>query len=165
MKRLNIPKDRTFVGPALIWKRIAAFLIDLAIINLVVLLPFRKLFSSIIPKDYSFSETLSLINNTNYEGLINSVLFSVSILMILYFFMLERKMGQSIGKKIMGIYVASDNSPIKSWQFLVRNLEFIPIFSFIILIFDPLPMFFTSTNQRLTEKLSKTKTVENFSIL
>ncbi len=166
MKRLNIPKERTFVGPALIWKRIAAFLIDMAIINLIILFPFRKLFEDITPKGYSFSETYSLLSSsTNYTGFVTSLSFVASILVILYFFMLEIKMGQSIGKMLMKIHVASDNNPVKTWQLLVRNLEFIPVFPFILLwLLDPLSMFFTKTNQRLTEILSKTKTVEEFSI-
>ena len=169
MKRLNIPRERTFVGPALIWKRIAAFFIDMAIINLIVLFPFRKLFEDRFPNNYSFSEMYGIFSSSaDYTRFASSVLFAVSLIIFLYFFMLERKMGQSIGKMLMKIYVTSDNNAPKSWQILVRNLEFIsiiPLFSFTLLwLFDPLSMFFTKTNQRLTEILSKTKTVEKFSI-
>lgn len=188
MKNLNLPESGAFLGPALIWKRIAAFFIDMLIINLVVLFPFRSLFHGIVPKGYSFSEAYSFLSSsTNYTGFINSVSFVISVLIMLYFFMLERKMGQSIGKKLMGVYVVGDNiataryerseyippgrfkrsenKPIKPWQLLVRNLGFIPIFPFILLwVLDPLSMFFTKTNQRLTEILSRTKTVEKFSI-
>ena len=165
MKRLNLPKERTFIGPALIWKRIAAFFIDLMIINLVVLLPFRALFRSIIPKDYSFSEAYRLLgSSTDYTSFISSVSVVVSILVMLYFLMLEKKMSQSIGKMLMKIYVISDNKVLKTWQLLVRNIVFIPIFPFVLLwILDPLFMFFTKTNQRLTEILGKTRVVEKYS--
>ena len=74
-------------------------------------------------------------------------------------------MAQTIGKMLMKIYVVSDNDNIKAWQLFTRNLVFIPIFPFVLLwVLDPLFMFFTKTNQRLTEILSKTKTVEKFSI-
>lgn len=165
MKRLNLPESGAFLGPALIWKRVAAFFIDMLVINIVILFPFRSLFHGIVPKGYSFSEAYSFLSSTNYTGFISSVSFVISVLIMLYFFMLERKMGQSIGKKLMGVYVVGDNKSIKPWQLLVRNLGFIPIFPFILLwVLDPLSMFFTKTNQRLTEILSRTKTVEEFSI-
>ena len=177
MKRLNLPKESTFIGPALLWKRIAAFFIDMAIINLVVLFPFRSLFQNIIPKDYSFSETFKLLSSsTNYTSFLTSASFIMSILIILYFLMLERKMSQTIGKMLMKVYVVdasenassrstSDNKELKAWQLITRNLVFIPIFPFVLLwILDPLFMFFTKTNQRLTEVLSRTKVVERYSL-
>lgn len=166
MKHLNLPKEKTFIGPALIWKRIAAFFIDIMVINLVVLFPFRALFRNIIPKDYSFSEAYRLLgSSTNYTSYISSVSFVMSMLVILYFLMLERKMSQTIGKMLMKIYVISDNKDLKAWQLLARNLVFLPIFPFVLLwIIDPLFMFFTKTNQRLTEILSKTRVVEKYNL-
>ena len=166
MKRLNLPEGRTFIGPALIWKRIAAFFIDMAVINLIILFPFRSLFRNIIPQDYSFSDVYRLLGSSaDYTGFLTSVSFVMSILVILYFLMLERKMGQTIGKMLMKVYVASDTKNLNSWQLLIRNIVFIPIFPFILLwIVDPLFMFFTKTNQRLSEILSKTRVVERYSL-
>ena len=166
MKRLNLPKGRTFIGPALLWKRIAAFFIDVTIINLFILFPFRGLFRNIIPKDYSFSEAYNLLSTSiDYTKFISSVSFVMLILVILYFLMMERKMQQTIGKMLMKIYVVSDNDSLKTWQLLARNLVFIPIFPFVLLwVLDPLFMFFTKTSQRLTEVLSKTKVVEKYSL-
>ena len=165
MRHLNLPKERTFIGPALLWKRIAAFFIDITLINLIVLFPFRRLLQNIIPKDYSFLEALNLLSTSiNYTKFISSVSFVMLILVILYFFMMEKKMQQTIGKMLMKIYVVSDNNSLKTWQLLARNLVFIPIFPFVLLwILDPLFMFFTKTNQRLTEILSRTKVVEKYS--
>ena len=62
------------------------------------------------------------------------------------------------------IYVVSDDG-MKTWQVLARNIVFIPIFPFILLwVLDPLFMFFTKTNQRLSEILSKTKVVEKYDL-
>ena len=165
MKRLNLPKERTFIGSALIWKRIAAFFVDMLVINLFVLLPFRKLFQDIIPKDYSFSEAYRFLSSSaDYTSYISIVSFIMSIFIILYFLMLEKKMHQTIGKMLMRIYVVSDNKSTGAWQFLVRNLVFLPIFPFVLLwIVDPLFMFFTKSNQRLTEILSKTRVIEKYS--
>ena len=166
MRRLNLPKERTFIGPALLWKRIAAFFIDMVIINLIVLFPFRRLFQSIIPKDYSFSEAYRLLStSTDYTSLITLISFVMSVLIIVYFLMMERKMGQTIGKMLMKIYVVGDNNTLKAWQLLTRNLVFIPIFPFVLLwMLDPLFMFFTKTNQRLSEILSKTRVVEMYNL-
>ena len=165
MKRLNLPKERTFIGPALLWKRIAAFFIDIIIINLVILFPFRTLFQKIIPADYSFSEAYRLFSGTNYSGFLASVSFVMSILIIMYFFMLESKAQQTIGKMLMKVYVSSDTDNLRKWQLLARNLVFIPLFPFILLwILDPLFMFFTKSNQRLTEILSRTRVVEKYSL-
>lgn len=166
MPRLNLPKEKTFIGPALVWKRIAAFFIDMIVINLVVLFPFRKLFQSIVPKNYSFSEAYKFLSaSTSYTGFITSVSFIMAMFIISYFFMFEGKMGQTIGKALMRIYVVSDSTALKPWQLLTRNLVFIPIFPFVLLwALDPLFMFFTKTNQRLTEILSKTRVVEKYTL-
>lgn len=165
MAKLNLPKERTFVGPALVWKRVAAFMIDMLIINLIILFPFRGLFEGILPKDYSFSEASRILSSSDYTGFLTSVSLVVSILMIMYFFLMERKMSQTIGKMLMRVYVVSDNKDLKAWQLLARNMVFIPLFPFILLwILDPLFLFFNKTNQRLSEILSKTRVVENYSL-
>ncbi|MBI2653883.1 RDD family protein [Candidatus Woesearchaeota archaeon] len=165
MKHLNLPKEKTFTGPASIWKRIFAFFVDIAIINLIILFPFRNLFKDIIPKSYSFSEAYRFMStSTNYAGFITSITFVMSVLVILYFYMMEKRMGQTIGKMLMRIFVVSDSKELKAWQMLVRNLVFIPIFPFVLLwVIDPIFMFFTKTNQRLSEILSRTRVVERFS--
>lgn len=165
MARLNLPKEKLFVGPALIWKRIAAFLIDLAIINLVIFIPFRSLLAKIFPADYSFSEALKLLSSTDYAELITLVSSLMGVFIILYFYMLEKRMRQSVGKRIMKIYIASDNKELKFWQVLVRNIVFLPVFPFFLLwILDPLFMMFTKTNQRLSEILSRTKVIGIYSL-
>ena len=166
MARLKLPKEKTFTGPALIWKRIAAFLIDMAIINLFVLFPFRKLFDSIVPKNYSFSEAYKFLSTSaDFTGFISSVSFIMSIFIILYFYLLEKKMQQTIGKALMKIYIVSDNIELKKWQLLVRNIVFIPLFPFILLwLADPLFMLFNKSNQRLSEILSRTRVVQKYNM-
>lgn len=168
MAKLNLPKERVFVGPALVWKRVAAFVIDMLLINLIILFPFRGLLEGILPKSYSFSEASRLLGSSDYTGFLTSVSLVISLLMIMYFYLMERKMSQTIGKMLMKVYVtASDNGSkdLKAWQLLARNIVFIPLFPFILLwVLDPLFMFFTKTNQRLSEILSKTRVVENYSL-
>ena len=89
----------------------------------------------------------------------------MSLLAFLYFFIMESKMGQTIGKKIMNLHVAGETKDLKKWQVFVRSLLFIPIFPFdLLVIIDPLFMFFRSSNQRLSEILSKTRVVEKYTV-
>ena len=163
MARFKLPKERIFAGPALLWKRIAAFFIDIFIVVLVLSFSFRGLLKDALPKDYSFSQIFQIGRSGYFDTYFVSIYFSMSILAFVYFYMLEKKMSQTIGKKLMNIYIVSDAGDMKRWQALVRNLMFIPIFPFdFLFIADPIVMLFTKTNQRLSEILSKTRVVENY---
>ena len=164
MAHLRLPKEKTFTGPALLWKRIAAFLIDIVVLNFTVLLPFQSLMESLMPQQNSFSEIYNFLKS-NYAASITAVSITASVLVILYFVVLERKMSQSIGKKLMNIYVAADDNKLTTWRLFVRNIVFIPVFPFILLwIIDPLFMFFSKSNQRLSEILSKTKVMQVYNM-
>ncbi|HLG23299.1 MAG TPA: RDD family protein [Candidatus Nanoarchaeia archaeon] len=164
MDDLNLPNGKYFIANALIWKRIVAFLIDMMIINLVVLFPFKAIFSGMVPKGQSFSETLELLSkSTQFTNHLAIVAFIIALFVIMYFYRMEKKMSQTIGKKVLGIYVVSDTGELKMWQAIVRSLVFLPAFPFILLwLIDPLFMFFNKSNQRLSEVLSKTRVVERF---
>lgn len=163
LTKLKLPKQKTFAGPAFVWKRVLAFLIDLLIINFIILFPFRKLFREIMPTASSFKETFNLVNTSELNSLILTISIFASILMMLYFIILERKIGQSIGKILTNVYVVSELKELKFWQLLVRNLFLIPFFPFIMLwVADPLFMFFTKDKKRLSEILSKTKVIEKY---
>ena len=166
MKKINIPKDKTFVGPALVWKRIVAFWIDFLIITMVLSFPFGKLLKEALPRDYSFSQMLQLMGQgAGLSVYFISIYLALSILTFIYFYLLEKKMSQTIGKKLMNLHVISDNGQMKIWQLLTRNLIFIPIFPFdLLFIADPIFMIFTKSNQRLTEILSKTRVVQEYSL-
>ena len=166
MPRLNIPGEKTFIGPALLWKRIAAFFIDIFIITSILSIPFNGLLKTALPKDYSFSNILQMAGSSaSFGGYFASIYIAMSILAFGYFYLLENKMSQTIGKKIMNIYVVGDTEKPGKWQLLIRNLFFIPIFPFdLLFIVDPIFMLFTKSNQRLTEILGKTRVVEKYSL-
>ncbi len=164
MKKIDLPEEKTITAPALIWKRIGAFLIDILILNFFVLLPFGLLIQDLAPKNYGFQETISYFRNDSLKDRLAPVYAASSIISLLYFYLMEYSMGQTIGKRIFKIYVAGDNKFLKRWQVFVRNIIFIPFFPFmLLLIIDPVFMVFTKTNQRLSEILSKTKVMEKFS--
>jgi len=161
---LRLPKERTFTGPALVWKRLLAFVADLLIINLVIFFPFKRIIQRAIPEFGSYSEAYSFLSsNQSYTTTLTVVSLVMSVFAILYFVLLEQKIGQTPGKMLFNISVVSDVKKIRCWQFIVRSLFIIPIFPFVLLwVIDPLFMFFTKTSQRLSEILSKTKTVERY---
>ena len=87
------------------------------------------------------------------------------MLALLYFYLLEKKLAQSIGKVLFGLYVRSQEKELKRWQIFVRSMFLMPVFPFVLLwLVDPIVMLFNKENQRLSEILSKTKVVEEYKI-
>ena len=162
---LNLPKEREFVGPASLWRRAIAFVIDLLIIEFIIAFPFRSILSGGIPVG-SVRETYSYLQSHPGIGFrMNMVMIVIGLLALLYFAILEIKIQQTIGKMFMNIYVKSMTKRLTFWQCLVRNMFFILIFPFILLwIIDPIFMIFTKDNRRLSEILSKTMVVGEYVI-
>jgi len=161
---LNLPKERAFTGPASVLKRLLGFVADLLIVNLVIFFPFRRIIQKSIPEFETYSEAYSfLASNQLYVKTLTIVSLVMALLAILYFALLEYKIQQTPGKMLFNISVISDTKKLAFWQCVVRSLFIIPIFPFFLLwVIDPLFMIFTKTNQRLSEILSKTKTVERY---
>tara|TARA_Y100000310_G_scaffold219247_1_gene220654 strand:- start:24913 stop:25413 length:501 start_codon:yes stop_codon:yes gene_type:complete len=162
---LNLPPERKFVGNALLWRRVVAFVIDLLILNFIIQLSFSGLIKRLIPQGYDYSQVYSyLLSNTQIARSLEMLSLAAGVIVILYFTFIEKKLYQSIGKKVMHLYVVStESNKIKFWQHLIRNLYFIPVFPLIVLwIVDPLFAIFTNKNQRLSEILSKTRVVQEF---
>lgn len=161
-----LPVKKTFLSQASVFKRLIAFLVDILIINLIVLFPFRRIFDNLVPNKDSFSETFSyLSSNPAANKSITILMFAIAFLTILYFMVLERKLGQTVGKMLFNMYVKGQGKDLKNWQLFVRSIFLIPIFPFVLLwIIDPIVMLFTKENQRLSEILSRTKVVEQHKI-
>lgn len=163
--RLKLPKEKMFTGPASIFRRFFAFLIDIIILDFVIIFPFRGILRDIMPNG-SYKESYQFLTaNSGYNTIILVVMVITGILSILYFALLEYKFNQSIGKMILGVFVKTDLKQKKFWQYLVRSIFLVPVFPFVILwVLDPLFMIFTKTHQRLSEILSKTRTVQSYSM-
>jgi len=164
--RLKLPGERKFEGPAPVWKRLAAFVIDLLILDFVVVLPFRGVFRKLVPAESINSVYAYLASQPDINAWLTYVSLITGIFFIAYFVILESRLNQSIGKIVMNIYVKSTDKKITFGQHLLRSLYLLPVFPFVLLwILDPLFMFFTSSNQRLSEILSKTKTVQQYTLV
>ena len=165
MKGLTL-KRKTFLAQASVLKRIIAFIIDILIIYLIILFPFRRIIDKIVPETGSFSKTFDFLSsNPGANTSITIIMFAVAFLTILYFMILEKKLGQSVGKMLFNLYVQGQGKDLKNWQLFVRSVFLIPMFPFVLLwVIDPIVMLFTKENQRLSEILSKTKVVEKYKI-
>lgn len=163
---LNLPRERAFIAPASILKRLLAFLADSLIINLVLFFPFRRIIQKLVPHFSSYSEAYSFLSsNQSYTSILTTVSLVMSLFAILYFALIEYRIQQTPGKMIFNIFIVNESKKPGFWQFLARSLFIIPVFPFFLLwVIDPLFMFLTKTNQRLSEILSKTKTVQSYNL-
>ena len=147
------------LGPASIWRRLAAFFIDMMVLELA-LFPLQKI-STQVTQITDISSLKKIVLSTAMSGKFAALLFIIGLLTIAYFALLEHKLQQTPGKMLMKIYVASETKQLNFWQCIVRSLFLLPGFPFIILtILDPIFLLFSKTSQRFSEKLSKTRTVQ-----
>jgi hypothetical protein len=166
MEGIGLKRGKTFLAQASVLKRLIAFIIDLLIINIIILFPFKKVFNGMVPQTESFSKTFDFLSsNTGSSAAITVIVILIAFLTILYFMLLEKKLNQTPGKILFNLYVESHEKELKYWQLFVRSMFLIPVFPFVLLwIIDPLVMLFTKENQRLSEILSRTKTVEKYKV-
>ena len=160
---LNLPLPKIAEGEPQLFKRITAFLIDLAILNFIVFIPMQNYVAGLVPTR-RFSEQLAFFSSASH---LSSQLFMISLAMatlaVVYFAVLEQRFGQSIGKMIMQLHVVSDSKELKSWQSVLRSLFILPFFPFIALwIIDPVTIFFSKNQKRLSEILSRTRVVQYY---
>lgn len=161
-KGLNLPKQGLFKAPANLFKRALAFAIDLVIVSFLVY-PFERVIRKIVPVTGSYAETYTMLANSENTGLLTTVSILISLAAIAYFSILESKLGQTIGKIALKVYVVSENRELKYWQCLVRNLFLLPFIPFILLwVIDPLYAIFTKDNKRFSDILAKTKVIEYY---
>ncbi len=163
---LNLPKQRIFTGPAPIWKRIAAFIVDLLIIEFILAFPFQSILKKMIPTDLSYREAYQFFtNNPSSSSILTIIMVMISILALFYFVVLEYTLGQTVGKIFMNIKVIGEKKRLTLLQCIGRSLFLLPVFPFFLLWFvDPIFLFFNKKGQRLSEFLTKTKIVQDYVI-
>jgi uncharacterized RDD family membrane protein YckC len=186
---LKLPKLTQFLGPASVFKRLLAFVVDLLIVNFVIISNFTNSLSKILPESLisdALSGDMSLIStflnsNPDIYSKFVFICFICIALTIFYFSYMEFKFGQTIGKMLFKLYVIKiprktnnarntiknvkigsfDKLKISFFDSFMRSLIFIPVFPFFLLwILDPFFMIINRSNLRLSEKISRTMTVE-----
>lgn len=168
---LNLPEKRVFIGPANLWKRILAFVLDLLVLDFFVLSIFNSVTEKMLGGVTDVLLAYKMIQQDSAQMQALTVLFMIIVLLALaYFALLQYATGQTLGCILMNIHVVAQVSEKEfrrpdMWQCIVRNLFLIPTIPFIFLwIIDPIYLYFGKKGQRLTEWLSTTRVVEQFEI-
>ena len=140
---------------AKIWKRIFAYAVDIFVVNSIIIRPLNQLLDASIPKD--MQSLMMFVKDSNLKAIFLITLVS-GMITILYWAILEYKIQQTLGGFLLDIKVKSEIRKTKFSQFLFRNVTKI---SPIILLLDSISVLYSNKRQRFTERLSKTKTIEN----
>lgn len=169
--KLNLPEKKEFTGPATMWKRILAFVLDLFVLDFFVFSAYSKITEKILGGTPSITSAYKMLESSQAHANAFLLMFMLMVMMALaYFTLLQYMTGQTLGHILFNIRVVSDAGDRKFgraglWQCLLRNIFMIPAAPFILLwIIDPLYLLFARKGQRLTEWLSKTRMIEQFTI-
>lgn len=148
-------KNLTQHIPAPLWKRLLAYIVDALIIGIFVETSFiglsKRFFGSLSEKTF-----LSAVIPEMTLPIIMMALV-IAVLSLLYWSVLEYKLGQSLGKMLFKLYVVSETEKLTFAQTLVRN---IPKTSSWLLIADSLALLGYPYHKRFTEKWSQTYVVD-----
>jgi uncharacterized RDD family membrane protein YckC len=156
-ERLALSKKEV---PAGVLKRLLAFLIDLVVLNLVVVYPFRALIARLIPAGSIGELASALESSPGVLNQLNFVYITIGVLLYIYFTISESRLQQSLGKMLLGLQVKSGKESPSFWQIAVRNLFLLPVFPFVLLwLIDPLTLIFTK--RRLSDIISKTSVISH----
>jgi uncharacterized RDD family membrane protein YckC len=168
MTDLNLPEKRAFLGPAMLWKRILCFILDLFILDFFVISPFSSVTEKLTVGYTDVLAAYRMLQSSPGQVQALSMMLSLIVLLALaYFVLLQYALGQTLGSMLMNLHVVSEQGKEFSrptfWQCFVRNIFIIPAIPFILLwIIDPVYLFFAKKNQRLTEWLSNTRVIEQY---
>ena len=131
------------------WRRFLAYVLDMALINLLVVLPFKQYLQNYSQYSLSFSKT--------GDSRVIAITLLVVLLSLFYFITLEFRLKQTLGKMLFKIRVASTQGELTLQQVFLRNVtKPFPALLFV----DTFYMFFKKTNQRLFEKFSNTEVIQ-----
>ena len=152
---------------SLLSKRFFAFLIDFFLLNIIIVQPLSLRIQSIVPEGTAFGDLYSYFNqNPTLLSEANVISLLIIVLFFLYFFLLDWLLGQTLGKKIMGLAVVSNGNflyvsygkKVTVLQAFVRNLALLPLFPFVILwIVDP--FYLVWKGKRLSDRYTKTDVI------
>jgi len=146
--------------PAPIWRRAAAFLIDMILVEIFLVSPFWALIKKSTAGD-GFTDTMSfLAAHPNAVVSLNIITLYIALVVMAYFVILEYTLGQTIGMLLLKLKAVSLHHHSHWWQFIVRNMFLIPIFPFILLaLLEPIYLLWKRGEYRALEQISKTRTM------
>jgi uncharacterized RDD family membrane protein YckC len=150
----KVPADQ----PSVV-KRFLAFLLDFSLLSVIVFTPVSAVLEKLSPTTDIIATYAVFTSNEATSAIITIVMVFAFTLVMLYFVLLEYLLGQTAGMLFIGLKVQGNEGNLPTfWQCIIRNCVFLPLFPFIVFwIIDPLYVVFTK--QRLSEQLSRTRTV------
>lgn len=158
MDELNLPKKRKIEVDAPLYARVLAFIIDLLILNSFILFPFQSVLVSMLPQE-NISQFLAdhpvIVDQLYY------ILFLMAIIILLYFSLMEYKLGQTLGDMIFKIIVVSQDKKkqLTFLQCVLSNLYVFPFFPFFMLwVMDPIRLYIKK--ETFSNHFSKRKVVQ-----
>ncbi len=141
LAQLNLPGRRVVVRPAGRVRRLLAFLADVFIIDLFVLGPLDVIVRSMRP------------------GVVTQELYAafttIMFVFLGYFWLFEYLLGQTPGQLLFRL----ETRGVTFWRGLVRQLLFLPLMPFPLLLFIE-PLFFLVSGERVLARWTGTETVE-----
>ncbi len=155
VKSLRIKKGMV---PATLWKRALAYLLDVLIVNVVIVLPFQSLIK--MGESLSITESFRFFSQ-NAAGAQRFLIMSliVMIMTILYWAVFEYRYRQTIGKLIMKLEVRSlvNKDRLTFAQCFLRSISKV---STLVLAIDCIPLILRKGHQRYLERSSATDVAE-----
>ncbi|MDD2654954.1 MAG: RDD family protein [Candidatus Omnitrophica bacterium] len=152
----KIPKNKAEKSIAPVWKRFVAFVIDMIIFSVFINEPFFSLYlsrSGIMSSEITLSYVML---NPQMDGILTTASVISSLLLLVYFSVLEIMFSATVGKYLLRISVEDGKGKSPSiLQALLRNLPkvLIPV-----LVIDCLGMF-SATRQRIADMIAGTYVV------
>ena len=141
------------------WKRTLALLLDVIIVNLIIIYPFRSVFVKYYG-NITLEQSLRL-GEVPVPSAIYWVIIIISLLTLMYFTFFDYYISQTPGKmllKIKSISLKNKDQKIGLWDSLLKNCFVMPFFPFYIFwVVDPIYLIFYK--ERFLEKITFTKTV------
>lgn len=151
MLDLNLPKKRILITRAPIWKRILSFFLDVLFLDLLYYGLFKKY---LLLPSLTMEQVLS--QQINLPAGFYLATISIGIITLVYFTLFTYYFAQTLGMKLLGLYVGGERTIMKC---VIRNLYLLPFFPFTLFwLVEPFYLIFKK--ERLLEKWSKTTTIE-----
>jgi len=149
------PHTETVIQDAGFWRRAAAFIFDLLLLDLLVTSPFTPVFERMMATIDTTSFT-----STAYTSRELGAALLLFIIIYMYFVLFEYTLGQTPGMMLMNTRVNKNNLG----RVMVRNSVILPVFPFIIFWFiEPIAIAFWKRG--VLERLSDTRTTYQREIL
>ncbi|MGV8086848.1 MAG: RDD family protein [Candidatus Woesearchaeota archaeon] len=141
------------------WKRMFALIIDLIIVNMIIIYPFRSVFIKYFG-NITLKQSVQL-SEVALPSIVYWVIMIISILTLIYFTFFDYYLSQTPGKmlfKLKSISLKNKNRELNLGEALLKNCFALPFFPFYIFwIIDPIYLIFYK--ERFLEKITSTKTV------